>query len=197
MHRGKSTGRLIVLVLALAAVVALGVNCTVQKPSAEEKQVMVTVGDFEKYGFGPSASPDAFERFTKVSILSTHMILQYYYEPPESDDSIKYLYEMLQVREKPAALDENKSLQESMVKNVFSSQKISLREEKTGFAYGKRNKVFSILTEEGVPVGSYITIGDERLDCVFMSVGVVVNEKEVLEELFRSKLDAAKELAVR
>ncbi len=196
MRTGTVSRKRFALALVMAAA-ALGAGCSIQKPTDEEKAVLITVRDFEQYGLGPSAAPDKYERFTKMSFLSDDISLQYTYQPPESEDSVKYLTELLQLRKKPSPGGGSGSIQESIVKKVFSSQKITLREEETGFAYGKRTKVFTILNEAGFAAGSYVSIGDERLECVFMIVGVLVNEEDVLEELFREKLDAAKELFTR
>jgi hypothetical protein len=195
MHTHKVLRQRVVLILSLAAAGMIFASCSIQKPTDSEKAVLVGAGDFVKYGFALGPSYGKYERYMKISFSSGNFLLQYIYQPPaEEEGSIKYITETLRVQDKPLRTAGNDAMMESTVKTVFSAQKITLREEKMTFRYGARNKLFTIINEAGDSAGSYISIGDDRLECTFMIIGVLVDREDVLEELFRDKLDAAKEL---
>ncbi len=172
-------------VLALALCAA---GCVQAEVSEAEKEMILRARDVAPYGF-EVGDPSGHESFNKTVYLDRAYELEYEFQTPE-EPGLDPLYLNVSVTFERSVADAKVSQGAARVGLSAGSylEGMRLEERKDFFKYGDESSYYVLLSEEGVPGGSYFVTREGTKVYAVLVAGAAFDDPEAWAEMLTPKL---------
>ncbi len=173
---------------ALAALCACLASCNPFEVTENDKRFFVTPGAFSEYDIAVPEDFGRFEKFEKTYTSYFSPQITYTYQPTDEESQIRFMTETVSFQRRFFDALLGKVAFDAFFGLALSMGNIELREEKGIYPNKYKAKVYSLIGDNGLCVGSALSARVDNTVYTFAIVGVTIPTEEVWKDLFDRKL---------
>ena len=167
----------------LVLVVVLG--CRSGEVTPAEKEMFVRGGEFKDLGVEVS-QPERYEKFSKTKYFDGSFDIDYEFDVPEGEN-LMYIAETITIERKKSDAKLGQIAEDSGIGLALMAQGLEKVEIPDFFKYGDSSTFYS-LKKDGVIVGNYFTVLEDKKVYSILITGVYVDDPETWRDLVEPKL---------